>query len=277
MARFAGVQVFLQGVLGGGGLVLPDPEAPLTARIDTLIRQQCTALSATPTMWRKLLMTAEAKALQLRQVTLGGEIADDAVLGALAARFPEARITHVYASTEAGAAFSVLDGKAGFPASYLDNPPGGIRLRVIDGRLAVHNDAVSPDYVGGTRFADADGFIDTGDVVERVGDRFQFRGRENGAINVGGNKVFPEEVEKQLLTHRLVASARVHAKASPITGQLVVAEIVPADAAADLKALIAELRARCRADLQPWQVPASIKVVSGLEINPGGKMERRIS
>lgn len=278
MARFAGVQVFLQGVLGGGGLVLPDPEAPLASQVETLIRQGCAALSATPTMWRKLLMTTEARALQLRQVTLGGEIADDSVLGALAARFPDARIAHIYASTEAGAAFSVLDGQAGFPASYLHEPPGGVRLRVTGGRLAVHNEAVSPDYVGGgTRFADPDGFIDTGDVVERVGDRFQFRGRENGAINVGGNKVFPEEVEQQLLAHRLVASARVHAKASPITGQLVAAEIVPADACADSKALIADLRARCRETLQPWQVPASIKVVSQLATNLGGKVERRPS
>jgi acyl-CoA synthetase (AMP-forming)/AMP-acid ligase II len=276
MARFAGIQVFLQGVLGGGGVVLPNPTAPLGEQVGTLVRQNCSAVSATPTMWRKLLMTTESNLLQLRQVTLGGEIADNSVLSALAARFRNARIVHIYASTEAGAAFSVVDGQAGFPASYLDDPPRGIRLRLFDRRLAVHNEAVLPEYVGeGSRFAEEDGFIDTGDVVERMGDRIYFRGRENGAINVGGNKVFPEEVEQLLLAHPLVASARVYAKASPITGQLVAAEIVqvggPID---DSQPLVADLRAWCRETLPPWQVPVFIKVVEHLAINPGGKIVR---
>lgn len=45
-----------------------------------------------------------------------------------------------------------------------------------------------------------------------------FRGRGNGVINVGGNKVHPEEVERALLTHLYVAIARVYAKANPVTG-----------------------------------------------------------
>jgi acyl-coenzyme A synthetase/AMP-(fatty) acid ligase len=275
MTRFAGIQVFLQGVLSGGGLIAPDPKSGLPDQVATLVREKCTALSATPTLWRKLLMTPEAKGLDLRQVTLGGEIADPAVLAILAKEFPNARITHVYASTEAGAAFAVADGKAGFPASYVDEAPNGISLRVVDNRLFVHNDAVTPAYVGGgTRFADPDGFVDTGDVVERVGDRFVFRGRANGVINVGGNKIFPEEVEKQLLAHPRVASARVFGKPSPITGQLVAGEVVIVGDQADSSAIVAELRASCRAALQAWQVPATIKVVDEIATNIGSKMVR---
>lgn len=277
LARFAGIQVFLQGLLGGGGLVLPDQRSTLAARVETLVRCECSALSATPTMWRKLLMTPEAKALRLQQATLGGEIADNAILEALATRFPNARITHVFASTETGAAFSVLDGKAGFPASFLDEPPRGIRLRVKDGRLSVHNEAVSPTYVGGVRFVGADYFVDTGDVVERVGDRFHFRGRDNGAINVGGNKIFPEEVEEILLGQELVVAVRVYAKASAITGQLVAAEIVIADECSDPEALIATLKSRCRAILPLWAVPAVFKIISEINTSPGDKVKRSIS
>jgi acyl-CoA synthetase (AMP-forming)/AMP-acid ligase II len=96
-ARFAGLQVMLQGLLGGGGLIALDPETDLNEQVRSLAEAGCTALSATPTMWRKLLMTSDIGRLELQQVTLGGEIADDAVLRALAPRFRQARITNIYA------------------------------------------------------------------------------------------------------------------------------------------------------------------------------------
>ncbi|GGE32476.1 hypothetical protein GCM10007276_07170 [Agaricicola taiwanensis] len=229
LSRFAGIQVFLQGLMGGGGLVLPDTRWPLRDQLAFLAAHDCNALSGTPTLWRKILMTPDRPRLSLRQVTLGGEVADDAILQSLKREFPEARIVHIYASTEAGAAFSVKDGKAGFPASFVDEPPGGIRLKIHDDRLFVENGDVSPSYIGSDqRFADEEGFIDTGDVVERRGDRFLFRGRANGAINIGGNKLFPEEVERMLVTHPEVRLARVSARPNPITGAVVVAEVVPA-------------------------------------------------
>jgi acyl-CoA synthetase (AMP-forming)/AMP-acid ligase II len=275
MARFAGIQVFLQGVLGGGGLVLPDTGSPLGHQLVFLARNGCTALSATPTHWRKILMTPECRELRLHQVTLGGEVADDAVLSRLRTAFPDARIVHIYASTEAGAAFSVKDGRAGFPASYLETPPAGITLAVREDRLFVQNAEVNPVYLGSDQsFADADGFVDTGDVVERQDDRYLFRGRANGVINIGGNKLFPEEVERLLLQHEAVRFARVSARASPITGQLVVAEVVAEAADADRQALTGALLAHCRAHLHRWQVPAILRVVESIGTTSAGKLER---
>jgi len=276
--RFAGLQVFLQGTLAGGGVILRDTTLALEGQIEELIRHDCSALSATPTMWRKMLMTGKASSLQLKQVTLGGEIADDAILAVLAKHYPKAKITHIYASTEAGVAFSVVDGKAGFPQSYLVKPPSEIALQVIDGRLWVHNPAVSAKYVGSEEgFARKDGFIDTGDAVERLGDRFIFRGRANGAINVGGNKVLPEEVEQVLLSHPQVTSARVFGKGSPITGQLVACEVLLTPDAAAPASIISDLRAQCRAALRPWQAPASYKIVTSFETSSTGKLSRKFT
>lgn len=275
MARFAGIQVFLQGLLGGGGLVLTAPGQPLGERLALMAERGCDALSATPTYWRKILMLPESTVLSLRQVTLGGEAADDAVLAALRTRFPDARLVHVYASTEAGAAFSVKDGKAGFPRRFLDEPPGGIRLAIRDGRLFIQNGQVLPTYLGqDLAFADADGFVDTGDQVAIVDDRVIFRGRANGTINVGGNKLFPEEVERVLLADERVRLARVFAKRSPITGHLVAAEIVAAGPADQMPNLVPDLMARCRSRLERWQVPALIRCVDDIAVNAGGKVGR---
>ncbi|MET0545105.1 MAG: AMP-binding protein, partial [Caulobacterales bacterium] len=128
IARFAGAQVFLQGILGGV-LVLPRGDWSLPQRISFLAQNGCAALSATPTLWRKILMTPGPENLALSQVTLGGEIADAAILRAVANKFPAARVTHIFASTEAGAAFSVRDGLPGFPTRYLSEPPGGVALK----------------------------------------------------------------------------------------------------------------------------------------------------
>lgn len=276
ICRFAGLQVFLQAVVGGSVLLLPDLTTELDDQILFLVQQGCTALSATPTLWRKILMSSHAVNLDLRQITLGGEIADAGILSALRATFPSARVVHIYASTEAGAAFSVTDGLPGFPASYLQAPPKGIRLKVDDGMLYVENANARTRYLGDDRtIADEGGWISTGDRVILENGRFLFQGRASGSINVGGNKVMPEEIERVLLEHPSVLFARVSAKPSPITGSLVVAEVVAADDHTARHELTKLLRDFCGQRLEKWKVPAMIRIVDTLSLNHGGKLERR--
>ena len=56
--------------------------------------------------------------------------------------------------------------------------------------------------------ADKDGFVDTGDMIERRGDRCYFVGRRGGIINVGGIKIYPEAVEAALNSHAIVRASR---------------------------------------------------------------------
>lgn len=269
-SRFAGLQVLLQAVASGATLVAPPADAPLDERLARLLDHGCTHLSATPTLWRQVLMTPGAERLPLVQVTLGGEIADDRILRALATTWPRARVTHVYASTEAGVGFSVQDGRAGFPAAYLD----GQRLRVADGRLQVRHPGLDARYVGGAGFGGDDGWIDTGDAVAQDGERVRFLGRASGVVNVGGNKVHPETVEQVLLTHPDVAQARVFARANPIMGAVVAAEVVLADGASPPDAR-QRILAHARGALARHEVPAVLSVVAALDANAGGKLARK--
>ena len=112
-------------------------------------------------------MSGEGSRIDPHYVRLSGEIADDAVLGALRALYPRARIEHAYASTEAGVVFAVDDGRAGFPASWLDRD-GPVRMRVVDGSLRVRSDRCALRFLGANAppIADEDGFVDTGDIVD---------------------------------------------------------------------------------------------------------------
>ncbi|WP_432514949.1 AMP-binding protein [Kineococcus sp. SYSU DK001] len=272
--RFAGTQVVLAAVAGGGTVLVP-AHARLEDRVGFLTRNRCDHLSATPSLWRRLLMVPGAAELPLRQATLGGEIADDRTLAAVAARFPGARVSHVYASTEAGAAFAVHDGRAGFPEGFLTDPPRGIALEVRGSRLHVANALVEPAYAGsGVRFVDDRGFVDTGDDVELRGGRFHFLGRSSGALNVGGTTFHPERVEEFLDSLPEVAHARVRGRASSVLGQIVVAEVVPAPGA-DRSSLAAEVRRRCRASLPAAMVPGKVLLVDELPLDASGKVARR--
>ena len=144
-----------------------------------------------------------------------------------------ARIGHAYASTEAGVGFDVNDGREGFPASLI-GAPGEVEMKVVDGTLRIRSPRAAIRYVGtgAAALADPDGFVDTGDMLEQRGDRYHFAGRKGGIINVGGLKVHPEEVEAVINRHPQVRMSLVHPRKSPITGAIVVAEVVLREEAA---------------------------------------------
>ena len=103
----------------------------------------------------------------------------------------------------------------------------GVEMKVVDGSLRIRSPRTASRYVGGEQaLADADGFVDTGDIVERRGDRYYFVGRKGGIINIGGLKVHPEEIEAVINRHPQVRMSLVRPKRSPITGAIVVADVV---------------------------------------------------
>ena len=265
VTRFAGLQVFLQAILGEGMLVVPPPSRNVGEIIAALAAADCDALCGTPSMCRRLLMHPLAQQLKPRQITLGGEIADAAVLRQLARTYPHARISHVYASTEFGVGFSVTDGRAGFPAEWLQHGAPGCELQICEDELYLR---MRGDAVNAT-----EAFMPSGDRVQVRADRVYFLGRTSSAINVGGNKVMPEEVEGVIQEVPGVAVARVSARRSSILGSLVVAEVVASEAASK-EELQKRIDAHCRNRLQAFKVPARIALVSNIMLSSTGKIER---
>ena len=271
--RFAGLQVVLQALLSSSKLVLTE-QADYDDQLSVMIQHQVNALSATPTMWRKLLMDGRVVQLPLCQITIGGEVTDQTIIDGLKKIFPAARVTHIYASTETGTAFSVSDGRAGFPAAWLNNANHNPAMRVDDNQILRIKPTVLPTGAEISNRLDADGYLVTEDLVSVNTERVYFMGRASGAINVGGNKVNPEEVEVYLRRIECVIDARVFARSNSIMGQLVVAEVVANET--DRKLLRRKIMQKCREDLKSWQVPALITFVQELNVISTGKKERLI-
>ena len=273
--RFAGLQVFLQSLLAGTPLILDDRFEIGPKYVSTLTARGCNALSATPSMWRKLAMCAGFEKLPLKQITLGGEIADQPILDLLQRCFPAARVTHIYASTEAGVGFAVRDGIAGFPTSYLSSPPSRVAMRVDgDGHLWFRPEDNAPEEIGVTGNA-GDDWIDSGDVVKVTGDRIHFLGRASGSINVGGNKVMPEEVEAAIKEVHGVALALVKGRKNALMGNLVEAHVATVEGVAFNEQFKRNITEHCRSRLDAFKVPAFIKPMDQLELTATGKINRK--
>ncbi len=275
--RYGGLQIFLRAIIGGGSMVLSEPGEPIADHVARLHARGVSHISGTPSHWRKLLMSASASGFSPRYVRLSGEIADQAVLDGLSRAFPKASIGHAYASTEAGVGFAVNDGREGFPADLVGHNRDGVEMKVGDGSLRIRSARTARAYVGrrAAELTDADGFVDTGDMVELRGDRYHFVGRRGGIINIGGLKVHPEEIEVVINRHAEVRMSRAKSRRSPITGAIVVADVVLADGDGGRRdAIRDEILAGCRASLAPHKVPAIIKFVASLDVTAAGKLAR---
>ncbi len=277
-ASFAGIQVLLTALISGEELI-----AASGGRVSSLaaaaLAHRPTLASGTPSFWRLFLIALGERAgeLALEHITLGGEIADQATLDRLHAVFPRAALSHIYASTEAGALFAVKDGRAGFPADWLKAPVDGVGLRIRDGFLEVESPRRMEGYANGTEGSEAPGsaggWLETGDAVMRAGDRVLFLGRADCVINVGGLKVSPEEVEAVLLEVEGVADAHVYGTKNAITGSLVTADVALGPGESEDRVREA-LGAHARERLDPHKVPRVIRFVEAIGLARSGKKAR---
>jgi len=274
--RFSGIQVYLQAMLSGSTLIISESDMIISDTIEHFIENDCNILSGTASFWRKVLMSSNLDKLNFRVITLGGEIADESVLKALRNKFSNSKIIHIYASTEAGVGFSVHDGLAGFPIDYLKFGFGDVSFKISNNNtLMIKNKKQVQQYIGENKLYENDGYIDTGDIVEIRNDRVYFLGRDSGSINVGGNKVQPEEVEHILLDSGLLSAAFVYPKKNPMMGNLVCADVVLKNKADDKKIVKTELLRYCREKMENFKIPALIKFVDELEITQSGKLKRK--
>jgi acyl-coenzyme A synthetase/AMP-(fatty) acid ligase len=279
--RYGGLQIFLRAVLGRGSFVLSDAGESIGEYLVRLGAHGATHVSGTPTHWRRALMSPDAGAIAPRYIRLSGEIADQAILNALRSFYPQASVGHAFASTEAGVGFEVNDGLEGFPAGVVD-APGEVQIKVEDGSLRIRSARTAMGYVGEEHSALTDdaGFVDTGDMVERRGDRYYFLGRRSGIINVGGLKVHPEEVEAAINRHPAVRMSMVRSRKSPLIGSLVAADVVlngatdPSGAGESRAGVRREILQICHERLAPHKIPATIRFVPALEIAAAGKVAR---
>jgi acyl-coenzyme A synthetase/AMP-(fatty) acid ligase len=275
--RYGGLQILLRALLGGGSIVLSGPPESPAEYLARVAANRVTHITGTPSHWRRALMSPMARQISPKYARMSGEVADQAIIDKLRAFFPDAAVAHAFASTEAGLAFDVNDGQAGFPAQLISDHGPVAAIRIQDGSMRIRSNRTALRYLGKNmpNLMDAEGFVDTGDMIEQRNDRCYFAGRREGIINVGGLKVHPEEVEAIINQHPDVQMALVKSRANPITGAIVIADVVRKPAAdGDPDGFRNEILALCRNALPAYKIPTNIHVVAALDVGVSGKLAR---
>ena len=260
--HMAGLQVFFQAFGNGNTIVnvFNSSRDEVFAAIDA---QGITHISATPTFYR-LLLPCDHVCPTIRRVTLGGEKSDRQLYDSIGCIFPNAKINNVYASTEAGSLFAARGDAFRIPPELKD------KFKVVDGELLIHRSLLGYSE----NFVFTDDFYSSGDLVEWVDETaglFRFKSRRNELINVGGYKVNPNEVEKEITAVAGVLQAVVYGKVNSVLGNVLCAEVVKAQ---DCAITETDLRRYLAGRLQDFKIPRRIKFVDKLSLTRTGKLKR---
>jgi acyl-coenzyme A synthetase/AMP-(fatty) acid ligase len=278
--RYGGLQIFLRAALTGTSLVLSSTHESTAQFLARAGARGVTHISGTPSHWRRALMSSSANLMAPAYIRLSGEIADQALLDQLRSFYPQARVSHAFASTEAGVAFNIKDALSGVDPDVIKSTPG-VEMKIEQGTLRIRSDRTASRYLNHEcrPLKDKYGFVDTGDVLELRGGRYYFVGRRDGVINVGGLKVHPEEVEEVINRHPHVRMSLVRTRKNPIMGSLVIADVVLEAAqqagSTDDHTIQRDILTLCRESLSAHKVPVSINFVPTLAVSETGKLIRR--
>lgn len=257
--HMAGIQVFFQALLNGNPIIrlfgLPKEQI-----LQSITDYSISNISATPTFYRLLLPSNELYPTVAR-ITSGGEKFDEKTSILLKQVFPNARVTNVYASTEAGTLLAAKGNEFSIKDEFADF------IKIENDELLIHKSLM------GTSEAINSEWYHTGDLVEIVSEnpvRFKFLSRKNEMINVGGYKVNPTEVEETMREISGVADVRVFAKSNSVLGNIICCEVVRNSPALDESTIRNQLQTK----LQEFKIPRMVRFVDVLSTTRTGKIKR---
>jgi long-chain acyl-CoA synthetase len=261
---------------------------PLHA-IRLLAEKKLSVILAIPSMYAAMLRSKSASADSFRSIYLaisGGEPLPDRVRVGFEERFG-VTLHQGYGLTETSPVVSACslhayrEGTVGQPIRNVQvriaGPDGSEVSTGLDGEILVRGSGVMKGYyrkVEETRkVIDTDGWFHTGDLGRLDADRFlSITGRVKEMLIVGGENVYPREIETVLETHEGVLQAAVIGAPDGLRGEVPVAFVLPRPGAAVSED---DLRAFARQRLASSKTPRRVIVRDDLPTGPTGKILKR--
>jgi long-chain acyl-CoA synthetase len=246
--------------LSNCGVVLALRERRPEAVCEFVQRYKIELLPVSPSFLNLLILSESYKSYDLsslKLITYGTEPMPENTLKKAKELFSAVTFQQTYGLIELG----VLRSKSRSDDSLWVKIGGeGFELRVVDNILQIKADSAMIGYLNAPSPFTEDGYFITGDMVEQDGEYFKILGRKSEIINVGGEKVYPQEVENVIVGYKGVTDVTVFSEKHPITGNIVCAKI-NIENVSDEKLFVKELKQYCKANLQSFKVPVKIQVV----------------
>ena len=257
-----GVNTLLRSLSGGGTLVLPGQRSP-QAVARAIEQHGATVLPTSPSFLALLLASGEADAhdlSSLRVITYGTEVMPQALLERVHRLLPEARLKQTYGLSEVGVMSTQSESDS---STWLRLGGDGFEVRVVDGMLEVKSESAMLGYLNAPSPFTSDGWFQTFDEVEVRDDLFRILGRRSEMINVGGLKVFPQEVESALLALPFINDCVVYGTPNPLAGQSVAADVVISRDFPDRNNAVeirSAIRSHLRGTLEAYKIPSRLTI-----------------
>jgi len=230
-------------------------------------------LPASPTFLNLLILSESYKnhdLSSLKLITYGTEPMPESTLMRIKEIFPSVKLQQTYGLIELG----VLRSKSKSDDSLWVKIGGeGYSTRVVDGILQIKADSAMLGYLNAPSPFTDDGYFITGDAVSVDGDYLKILGRKSELINVGGEKVYPAEVENVIIQFQNVDDATVFSEKNPITGNIVCAKI-RVNRPVDKKEFVKKLKKYCRERLKSYKVPVKVIITNEVQHTERFKKKR---
>ncbi len=259
--------------ISNGGVVLALHDRSPEKVCAFIEKHKIELLPASPTFLNLLLISEAYKNYDLssmKLITYGTEPMPESTLKRIKEIFPGIKLQQTYGLIELG----VLRSKSKSDDSLWVKIGGeGFNTRIVDGMLQIKADSAMLGYLNAPSPFTDDGYFITGDAVEVNGEYIKILGRKSELINVGGEKVYPAEVEDVILQLNNVADATVFSEKNPITGNIVCAK-VSLKQDEDKKDFTKRLKRFCRSKLESFKVPVKITITNELQHSERFKKKR---
>jgi acyl-CoA synthetase (AMP-forming)/AMP-acid ligase II len=257
--HIGGINTIFHTLSNGATLITVEDRTP-DAVCAVIEQSRAEVLPASPTFLRLLLLSSAQDRFDLSSVKVvnyGTEPMSETTLKRLQASFPRAQLLQSYGLAEVG----ILRSKSKSNDSiWLKVGGEGVETRVVDGILQIKSPSTMLGYLNAPSPFTDDGWFVTGDAVEVDGDYLKILGRRSELINVGGEKVYPSEVEEVIEAMGNVAAATVYGQPNPLMGNIVCARVALVEPEDEGKFAI-RLKRHCRERLPSYQVPVKVAVV----------------
>jgi acyl-CoA synthetase (AMP-forming)/AMP-acid ligase II len=271
--HIGGVNTMLYILSNGGCMITVQSRAP-DAVLAAVARHQVELLPTSPT-FLNLILLSEAwrrhNLASLQTVTYGTEPMLESTLQRFHEVLPQVKLLQTYGLSEVG----ILRSQSRSSNSLWVRVGGdGFETRIVEGVLQIKAHSAMLGYLNAPSPFTSDGWFNTGDMVEVDGDYIRFLGRKSEIINVGGEKVFPAEIESVIQQMSNVEEVSVHGERNPITGNIVVAKVklLTEEPASAFRQRLWEF---CRNRLPVYKIPQKITLVSELLSGARFKKMRR--
>ena len=263
-------------VLSNAGCVVTVPKRSPEVVCAAIERHRVQLLPTSPTFINLLLMSEAYKRhdlSSLEMVTYGTEVMPETTLERFHRLFPRVRLLQTYGLSEVG----ILRSQSRAADSLWVKVGGdGFETRVVDGMLQIRARSAMLGYLNAPSPFTSDGWLPTGDAVDVDGEYLRIRGRHSEIINVGGEKVYPAEVESVLQSMEGVKDVTVGSEPNPISGQIVTARVKLATGES-LPEFRKRMRLFCRDKLPLFKIPQKVVLVDEAMHGERFKKMRRVS